>query len=384
MSDSYSSLRRLVCIIFAVFFATDPLQAAPVEQRVVPGRELRGIFPSGTKFLYAVPEKGWNGDLILFAHGYTAFNEPLALQNLSFGDFYLPELAQRLGFAFGATSYRQTGLAIKEGVYDMIELAAYFAPVMGKTPRRIFLVGASEGGIVTALTLEQFPQFFAGGLSMCGPIGDFERQLDYVGDFRVAFDAMFPGVLPGNAFPVNESLIDNWYSTYEGVVANLVAANPSRIRELLAVTRAPFDRNDASTIENTVLGVLWYQIFGSNDAGGKLGGNPFENRRRVYRGSSNDAQLNADAERYAASPVALREVRSYYNTTGKLRRPLVTLHTTGDEIIPFWHEVLYFQKVRSQGTGRHLKLIPVPRYGHCNFTAGEVVGAFFLMLREAE
>ena len=68
-----------------------------------------------------------------------------------------------------------------------------------------------------------------------------------------------------------------------------------------------------------------------------------------------------------------------YETSGDLRIPLVTLHTTQDEIIPVWHELLYFFKQRPTGNGVFLP-IPVDRYGHCAFTATEVLAAFGLLL----
>jgi hypothetical protein len=59
----------------------------------------------------------------------------------------------------------------------------------------------------------------------------------------------------------------------------------------------------------------------------------------------------------------------------------VTLHTTGDEVIPFWHELLYLPKVDLSGRGRFFP-IPAVTYGHCNFSAEQVVTAFALAVRQ--
>ncbi len=64
-----------------------------------------------------------------------------------------------------------------------------------------------------------------------------------------------------------------------------------------------------------------------------------------------------------------------YETNGDLRIPLVTLHTTADEIAPFAHELLYLPKVDRTERGAFLP-IPIARYGHCNFTAQEVALSF--------
>ena len=65
-------------------------------------------------------------------------------------------------------------------------------------------------------------------------------------------------------------------------------------------------------------------------------------------------------------PVALLgETLLLYQTNGNLSLPLVTLHTTGDEVIPLWHELLYLPKVDLTGRGRFLP-IPTSTYRHRN------------------
>jgi hypothetical protein len=60
---------------------------------------------------------------------------------------------------------------------------------------------------------------------------------------------------------------------------------------------------------------------------------------------------------------------------------VVTLHTTRDEIVPFWHELLSLPKGDLSDRGRFLP-IPVTRYGHCTFTANEVLTAFGLAVQQ--
>ena len=126
----------------------------------------------------------------------------------------------------------------------------------------------------------------------------------------------------------------------------------------------------------TAINALRYNILGANDAALKLGGNPFGNRLTLYLGSSNDLRLNLLVRRFSASPVALQQLH-FYETNGDLSVPLVTLHTTADEVVPFGHELLYLPKVDLFGRGRFVPL-PVQRYGHCNFTTNELLGSFAL------
>lgn len=263
-------------------------------------------------------------------------------------------------------------------VEDVKELVAAFPGVAGRNPNRTYMTGPSEGGIITALLVERAPELFSGGLSLCGPVGDFRKQIDYWGDFRVLFDYFFPGALPPTAISIPDDVITNWESTYRPAIDALVTANPNAAGQLISTSRAAIDPADPSSVNKTTLGLLWYNVFATNDGKSKLSGNPFDNTRRIYRGSDNDVALNLGVDRYRADASALAAMGPY-NTSGQVRIPLVTMHTTGDEIIPFWHQVLYRKKLLANGNFGVIQ-IPIPRYGHCNFTAKEVLVAFALLV----
>ncbi|MDQ4076641.1 MAG: hypothetical protein M3220_10400 [Chloroflexota bacterium] len=375
----------LLCLLFLALMppliAPPAYAALPLMQRPVPGECVEGTLPGGALSLVCVPSRGWNGDLVVWAHGYVAFNEPLDFYHLQAGDLYIPDLMQSLGYAFATTSYRTNGLAILPGTEDIQQLVAAFPAVVGQPPDRVFLTGASEGGIISALLAEQSPNLFDGVLATCGPIGDFQQQLNYYGDFRVLFDYFFPGILPGPVTAIPQELIDGWDSVYVPQIRAALAADPAMAVELLKVAEAPYQLRDSSTIENTTLSLLWYNVFATNDALSKLGGNPYDNTSRSYQGSSDDIALNLGVQRYRADPEALAAVESY-NTSGQVTLPLVTLHTTGDELIPMWHERLYRQKADVSGEGQ-LTQIPIHRYGHCNFTEVEALASFFLLVFQA-
>jgi hypothetical protein len=67
---------------------------------------------------------------------------------------------------------------------------------------------------------------------------------------------------------------------------------------------------------------------------------------------------------------------SEFETTGDLQVPVVTLHSTGDPIVPYEQQALYAAKVSETESTSQLTQIKVERYGHCNFQAAEVLGAF--------
>jgi len=337
-----------------------------------------GTQSSGALYRICMPEPGcWNGDLVIWAHGYVAFDEPLAIRGLELPDGpSLPELVNALGFGFATTSYSTNGLAVKEGIEDVKELVEIFGRDQQRSPERVYLIGASAGGIITALAAERYPELFAGGLAACGPIGDFQKQINYVGDFRVVFDYFFPGVIPGSPIEIPAEVMRGWESAYVPSIRAALAADPGRRDQLLRVTRAPFDPLDPATREQTVVALLWYNVFGTNDAIAKLGGQPFDNRHRLYLGSTNDFLLNLRVRRFTADAVARNEVEANYQTSGTLVSPVVTLHTTGDPVIPYWHEPLYALKTWTASSASSHLNVPVPRYGHCAFRPAEALLGF--------
>jgi pimeloyl-ACP methyl ester carboxylesterase len=251
---------------------------------------------------------------------------------------------------------------------------------MPPTRGRTYVAGVSEGGLIAALLAERAPDVFSGALSACGPIGDFRKQINYFGDFRVLFDYFFGQVVPIPNSPIDiaPGVMAGWESVYEPAVTRAVRTRPDLAGQLVRTSKAAVDRNDPSTVQNTITGLLWYNVFATNDAREQLGGSPYDNRGRWYWGSANDVRLNLRVQRFSADPAALAALAPY-ETSGRPQIPLVTLHTTGDEIIPFWHQLLYRRKFDPSGGGSFLA-VPVFRYGHCNFTAKEVLRAFGLLV----
>ncbi|HEX2033029.1 MAG TPA: hypothetical protein VHS99_02495 [Chloroflexota bacterium] len=373
----------LILVLLGGLLSTAASGAAPAAA-ATPGTCQRGTLAQGALSLICIPASGWNGELIVFAQGYRAFNAPLDFHNLHLGEdrVYLPDVVQGLGFAFATTSYRRNGLAVLEGVEDVQALLDAFRAVAPRAPLRTYLTGVSQGGLVATLLAERSPEHFSGVLSACAPIGDFHGQLTYVGDFRVLFDYFFPQVLPGSAIEIPSQLIEQWETVYAPRVQQALAAHPRATEQLIRTSQAAVDTADmqASTTLTT-LGLLWFSVFGTNDARARLGGNPYENRSRRYSGSDDDERLNAGVQRFAASPAALQRLAAY-QPSGRLIIPQVTLHTTADPIIPFWHQLLYAARVETSAKG---SFVPIPsfRYGHCSFDSVELLAAFGLLAFQA-
>src|SRR4029434_10147006 len=115
--------------------------------------------------------------------GFQHAGEPVAIpeDQLCFAELCLPDLITQLGFAFATNSYSKTGLAVRQGLNDILDLVTIFSTVKG-APQKVYLIGASEGGLITALAVEQRPDVFSAGVAACGPIGNFRFQVNYIGD----------------------------------------------------------------------------------------------------------------------------------------------------------------------------------------------------------
>ena len=379
--------RPFFLTMFAVLFLTAFANAVSP----IPGCfEQSGPDTHGSVYLIC-PAANPNADLVIFAHGFVQPSAPIGIpyDQLVLPDgTSIPALIRLLGLSFAATSYPTNGLAITQGVDDVKNLATYFNNVVGK-PGKTYLVGVSEGGLVTAKALETSPDVFTGGIAACGPIGDFNYQISYFMDARVVFDYFFPGVIPGSPINIPDEVQQDFLSCtsagcfvpYAAQIKAALDANPSKRTQLLNVTHIPTGPDP----DQSILDVLWYNAVATNDAFAKLGGNPYDNHAKLYFGSSNDLALNLKIQRFKADAVALVAIANGYQTTGKLSVPMITLHTTGDNVVPYLHELIYIGKSAQQKSLNNLVPLPVLRYGHCNFTPVDaVIGLWSLFLKTSQ
>jgi pimeloyl-ACP methyl ester carboxylesterase len=324
------------------------------------------------------PLANWNGVLVVYAHGYVAPQLPLMLPSEELGLFpdLLPGLLSQ-GYAFATTSYSKNGYAVEQAGKDLNALVRHFKthvlPNAGLLDK-VFVVGASEGGLITTMLVEKHPGVYDGGLAMCGPIGGMPAQVQYLADFRVVFDYFFPTVFSFGVTDVPEDAWQNWAS-YEAGIPLALQGDPAATSQLFSVTGAAFDAGDPTSIDTTTLGILFYSIWGTNDLIATAGGMPYDNQDTWY-GLPSDVELNDGVERVESDGRARAYVRRAYQPTGELYVPLVTLHNTLDPVVPYWHEDLYASRA-TPGLFQH---IPVEGYGHCAFTAEQVLTAFGILV----
>jgi len=375
-----SLLSLALAAALALACGGDGAQAPSDEAPATPGCRDAAL-PSAALYRVCFPQS-WNGDLVIYAHGYVAGDEPLALPSDQVGGQSVAAVVNGLGYAYATTSYRANGLIADLAVDDVAELAEEVRRRFQPDPSRTFVVGVSEGGLVAALAAERRPAIVSGALAACGPIGDFTGQVDYLGDFRVVFDHFFPGVIPGDPLDVPDSVRAQWDARYAPAVAAAIDADPDAALELLTVTGAPHTAADLPSAAATAVDALWYDVFALPDAVRRLGGQPYDNVGRTYEGSADDAALNAGVARVSADAAA-RAGLAPFETSGDLSTPLVTLHTTGDPVVPAGQPERYGEEVAAAGAAALLEQRMVDRYGHYAFQSSELLDAFAAMVQRA-
>src|SRR5262245_20995517 len=106
----------------------------------------------GQLILICIPPQ-WNGQLVVYAHGYVAPQQPLALPvgELAIDRQFVPDILLARGFAFATSSYSKNGYAIEQAGHDLNALVDYFNQVAPRAAHKVFMAGASEGGLITTM-----------------------------------------------------------------------------------------------------------------------------------------------------------------------------------------------------------------------------------------
>lgn len=366
---------------------TAPAAAPPgyfVDESKLPFAQLPGTATTrwwgvhnGAGYRIEVPAN-WNGELVLYAHGYAGTGLELTVSNPSIRSYLISE-----GFAWAASSYSKNGYDVKQGVKDTHALGALFRGLVGD-PQRTYLMGHSMGGHITGVAIEQYPAAYAGALPMCGVMGDVEL-FDYFLDYNLLAQALagWPAEFPAPS--------DYLTSVVPVVKAALAASFPAGLNsegEKLKAATELLTGGDRPTFD---LGwTVWNAndfLFGLGVGDGTVGVAPgvvAGNIDTVYQldadpGLSEDeAALNNDILRVASDPQGVHPngLANVPSVQGNPSIPVISLHTLGDLFVPFSMEQIYARRVAANGASDLLVSRAIRDVGHCGFTNGEQVAAF--------
>jgi pimeloyl-ACP methyl ester carboxylesterase len=320
-----------------------------------------------------IPDE-WNGELALYAHGFVS-NAGAQGSALRVGNSPIREHLIKGGYAWAASSYRCNGYVPGQGLLDTMALTDLFTKFNGgRAPQRVFLTGTSMGGHVTLLGMHEFPTNFAGGLAMC-PAGP------------ELFD--FFAATAGAAEVIT------------GVQAHLetMQADVAKMNELLGKPPDYTDKGrQLASVEIQISGGPRPFAMEGLAAGGRFSGNISP---AALAGSTTPssravmttqikyavdeslgvtaAALNKGARRKALDPQIRNPMGPYDELVpfdGKLERPTLTMHGTGDLFVPIFLEQSLKRAVVAAGKESLLTQRVYRIAGHCGFSQAEMIKAF--------
>lgn len=387
-------LSVLTVILVAVFCGS-----AAAQQHIT------GSLPDGATYVIDVPVN-WNGTLFLYSHGYVTPGSLNPAQDA--GDPLTGGFMLAAGYALAGSSYATTGWAVHEAIPDQMAVLDVFQSAIG-TPTRIVAWGHSLGGMITAGLVQEHPDRFAAALPMCGVLGGGVGLWNEALDGAFAFNTLLAG---GALQVVHITNPTQNFTTAEEAIAAAQATAQGRARLALVAALGdlpgwfdPTSPEPASTdyASQEANQFLWLQnvdlpfMFAFRaELEFRAGGNPSFNTGVNYArqlGHSVDnaevralyaaagLRLEADlaaldgASRIAADPGALTYLSNNITYNGQLTIPVLTLHTTGDGLVPVEDERAYKRVVSEANDSKLWRETFVHRAGHCEFTPAETITA---------
>jgi pimeloyl-ACP methyl ester carboxylesterase len=318
----------------------------------------------GAPYRIDMPAK-WNGVLLIYYHGY-------AESPVTFEKDKPNEIATGFasaGFAIAQSGYSEVGWAIERAMPETEALRKYAIAHYGQ-PKETYVTGHSMGGLLTAATIESYPNYYDGALPLCGLLEPTTWALERGGAMRAAFDFYYPGVLPGPEHIPADVVFDK--AMVEKVFKALPSSATGRA-ELMALGHLKTDDDLASGM-----------VFGTyvqRDMERRIGASVLDNHNFIYAGGPDDNALNDGVKRYTASEAALGYLRTWYTLSGVLLKPTLAVHTTYDPIIPAETVSLYADQVQRQGSSKNFVQQYVKADGHCHISGAETAAALSELIR---
>ncbi|MEU4556049.1 hypothetical protein EV382_1375 [Micromonospora violae] len=329
-------------------------------------------------YIIEVPGR-WNGDLVLWAHGYRGQGTVLSPEPPGF------ELRQRLleqGYAWASSSYDRNGFDIRSGVLGTKDLADHFGRTV-RRPQHVYVAGVSMGGYVIGRSLEQYPGYYDGALPMCGVLGD-QTLLDFYLDYNLVAQAL-AGV---PAYPTPADYLTNAVPRIQVALglAGLTPTGPDtttdRGKQLRAIT---VNRSGGPRPGADAAFALWKDFLfsisvptGSGNSPAQRPGQLSTNLLTRYAPNS-PVDVNASVRRVAPENVRQRLLPTLTEVpriAGRPSAPVLSLHGLGDLFVPFSMAQAYATDVARHGRSRLVVQRAIRATQHCEFTPAEAGAAW--------
>ncbi len=348
---------------------------------------------AGAAWIAQVPAN-WNGDLVIYAHGYRGEGTSLTVDPPPQYQFLTAA-----GYAWAASSYRRNSYDPGVGVIDTKNLTQHMQSMLRQQGEldETYLVGVSMGGHVTAAAIETYRNLWDGALSACGVVGDVEL-FDYFLDYNVGA-AAFAGLAPDYPYPD-----PNWMTTTVPGIKAALSTNPTGqwAGGLPQILGAPSPLTPAGQAfkdfvevgsggNRVTYDVAWNYWHGLASPTGDFffdlaeGDGTIANRTGTVAQNTDMTYLDEygiDIDAQVKRVDASNRVRNSQGAqpapiiNGTPSVPILTIHTTGDLFVPIEMEQHYAREVIANGLGDLLVQRAIRDVGHCSFTANEFISAY--------
>ncbi len=379
-------------------------EIAEVEKAT--GQEVLSGEIAGAAWIAQVPDN-WNGDLLIYAHGYRGEGT-----NLTVDAPPVYEWLSESGYAWAASSYRRNSYDPGIGVIDTKNLTSHIQSMLRRDGLdKTYLAGVSMGGHVTTAAIERYPKLWDGALPACGVVGDVEL-FDYFLDYNVGAAAI-AGLSPDYPWPdaewtdrtvpqIKAALSNNpegtananplLRSSWAGGFLQIVSPTPSPLNHA-GETFKDFveigsggDRVTFDTAWNYWHGVdapageFFFDLGEGDGTVANRSGTVGQNSDMTYGGEygAEFGFVDATVLRQTASN-RVRKSQGNQPTVlinGTPSVPVLSIHTTGDLFVPIEMEQIYAREVIANGRGDLLVQRAIRDVGHCSFTDDELIQSY--------
>ncbi len=318
-----------------------------------------------------VPDN-WNGELVMYAHGYAGEQSFLNVQTPPIRSHLIQQ-----GYAWAASSYQQNGYDPDLAVIDTLQLRDYFIQHWGQ-PSRSYIYGTSMGGHIVVSSLEQHPGVYDAAFAECGVLMQEQEQ-----DYLTANAALADYISGVNALPASSSAAAADALTKQIIPALGLAKDftdkglawESAVKYLTGGAR-PFRHQGMIDFNALQFGIITTQP--STSPSGLAATDDYFDFHIDPGYGFTDAELNANVFRQTANPDFRNQDSNptFALPTGQIYVPLITYHTTGDNFVPIMMEINYRRLVNAAGNSSLIVQRGVRAPDHCQFDLADRVQGF--------
>ena len=393
-----SRLVAFVLASFLILLALSPTFPVTKAKSPIGPIDITGEI-HGAPYRIIVPA-AWNGTLLVYAHGYRdkadhAGEVDNRTPEVAPSPLLIPPLLAQ-GYALAGSAFKDNGWSIEDAIKDTKDLTVFFRDNIGN-PERTILWDISFGAFVGFKSMEQFGGIYDGALCMCGEGAGATRLWDAALVPYLAYDVVF-GV-PAAWGTVGEVRNDIDFETE--VQPKLVAevsniANFPKFEFIRLVAGVPGQGIATPPPPAFFPGWVFQDFFFLTEAKAELqrrAGGPFtQNLNQQYSLTNAEkaylvslgiplpiidswlGQMNA-RRNIDALPAARNYVRHNTDYNGKIKNPVLTMHTVVDGLVVVANMSAYAELIASTGRQDLLFQTYTSGNGHCNFTGPQILTA---------